>query len=242
MFAAARLTARTAILAALALSLALSLVISSSVRYGHADVPVAETAADIQPLEAGQKAPRFTVETVDNRRFDFDPRDLERPVILISFRGGWCPFCNMHLSELRDAIPEIREMGVDVLFLSGDRSELLLESLGRETQDAIDGRGYTILSDANAQAAVALGIAFRASDRTIQRRLDKGDDIEQSSMARHGVLPVPAVFAINRDGVITYAYANPDYRIRISADELIAAATEMVATRQDRDLLQSSTR
>lgn len=231
MFAGIRPTARTVVLGALASSLVLSLVISSSARYGHADVPVALTAADIRPLEAGQKAPRFTVETVDNERFDFDPRTLERPVILISFRGGWCPFCNMHLSELRDAIPEISKMGVDVLFLSGDRSELLLESLSRETQDAIDGLGYTILSDANAQAAIALGIAFKASDRTIQRRLDKGDDIELSSMARHGVLPVPAVFAINRDGVITYAYANPDYKIRISAHALVAAATEIVTAK-----------
>lgn len=230
MFTGIRPTARTTVLGALALSLVLSLVISSSVRYGHADVPVALTAADIQPLKAGRKAPRFTVETVDNQRFDFDPRDLERPVILIAFRGGWCPFCNMHLSELRDVIPEISNMGVDVLFLSGDRSELLLESLGRETRDAIDGLGYTILSDANAQAAIALGIAFKASDRTIQRRLEKGDDIGESSMARHGVLPVPAVFAINRDGVITYAYANPDYKIRVSADELVAAAKEIAPT------------
>ncbi len=43
-------------------------------------------------------------------------------------------------------------------------------------------------------------------------------------MARHGVLPVPAVFAINREGIIEYAYANPDYKIRMSADDLMAAA------------------
>jgi peroxiredoxin len=137
----------------------------------------------------------------------------------------------MHLSELRDAIPEISKMGIDVLFLSGDRSELLLTSLSRETQDDIDGLGYTILSDANAQAAIALGIAFKASDQTMQRRIEKGDDIEESSMARHGVLPVPAVFAINREGIITYAYANPDYKVRVSADELVAAATEIAATK-----------
>lgn len=218
---------RTLVLSALVITLAASLSISMSVRYGHADVPVALTADDIQPLEAGDVAPRFTVQTVDNQRFDFDPRDLQRPVILVSFRGGWCPFCNMHLSELRNAIPVIRDMGVDVLFLSGDRPELLLASLRRETQEAIDGLDYTILSDANAQAAIALGIAFKAPDRTIQRRLERGDDIERSSMARHGVLPVPAVFAINRDGLIEYAYANPDYKIRLTADELIAAAGEI---------------
>jgi len=225
------LSSRTLVLAALAAMLVSSLIISTSVRFGHADVPVAATAADIQPLQPGDPAPRFSVETVDNERFDFDPRKLERPVILISFRGGWCPFCNMHLSELRHAIPAIGDLGVDVLFLSGDRSELLLASLSRETQEDIDGLDYTILSDANAQAAVALGIAFRASDRTIKRRKERGDDIERSSMARHGVLPVPAVFAINAEGLIEYAYANPDYKVRMPADELIAAAAKISGTR-----------
>lgn len=224
MFAGFRPTARSFVLGSLALTLVLSLIYSNSVQFGHADVPVARTAAEIQPLGVGDMAPHFTVETMDNERFEFDPRDLQRPVILISFRGGWCPYCNMHLSELRHAIPEISNMGIDVLFLSGDRSELLVKSLGRETQEDIDGLGYTIMSDANAQAAIALGIAFKASDRTIQGRLDKGDDIERSSMARHGVLPVPAVFAVNREGVITFAYANPDYKARVSEDELMAAA------------------
>jgi peroxiredoxin len=224
MFADMRLTARSLILVSLATTLVLSLVYSTSIQFGHADVPVARTAAEIQPLGPGDPAPRFTVETVDNKRFDFDPRILQRPAILIAFRGGWCPYCNMHLSELRHAIPEISAMGIDVLFLSGDRSALLISSLERETQDHIDRPGYTILSDANARAAIALGIAFKASDRTLERRREKGDDIEDSSMARHGVLPVPAVFAVNREGMITFAYANPDYKIRLSSDELLAAA------------------
>ena len=202
-----------------------SLVYSASVRYGHADVPVAETAAEIQPLATGDRAPHFTVETVEGKRFEFEPRKLERPVILISFRGGWCPYCNMHLSELRSTLPTIRDMGIDVLFLSGDRSEILFESLGRETREDIEGLDYTILSDANAQAALALGIAFKASDRTIERRRQKGDDIEASSMARHGVLPVPAVFAIDRDGIIAFMHADSDYKVRLRANELLAAAS-----------------
>ncbi len=231
MLAGIHLTTRSLILISLATTLVLSLVYSTSMQFGHADVPVARTAAEIQPLGPGDAAPRFTVETVDNERFDFDPRILERPVILVAFRGGWCPFCNLHLSELRHAIPEISAMGIDVLFLSGDRSELLISSLERETQDRIDGLGYTVLSDANAQAAIALGIAFKASDRTLERRHERGDDIEDSSMARHGVLPVPAVFAVDREGMITFAYANPDYKIRLSPDELLAAASA-IATRE----------
>jgi peroxiredoxin len=207
----------------------MSLVYSMSIRHGHADVPVAETADAIRPLGAGDAAPRFIVESVDNEPFEFDPLTLERPVVLLAFRGGWCPFCNMYLSDMRQAIPEISAMGIDVLFLSGDRSELLFASLNRETQEDIAGLEYTILSDANAQAAIALGIAFRASDRTMNRRQEKGEDIAGSSMDRHGVLPVPAVFAIDKHGIIQFAYTNANYKIRLPADELVAVAREIAA-------------
>ncbi len=212
-----------------AVLICMSLVCSVSMRHGHADVPVAETADAIRPLAAGDVAPRFNVETVAGLPFEFVPQNLERPVVLLAFRGGWCPYCNMYLSEMRHAIPQISAMGVDVLFLSGDRAELLYASLGRETQEDIAGLPYTILSDADAQAAIALGIAFRASDRTMNRRAEKGDDIAGSSMARHGVLPVPAVFAIDRHGMIQFAYSNANYKVRLPAEELMAAAREIAA-------------
>jgi peroxiredoxin len=130
----------------------------------------------------------------------------------------------MHLSELRNVIPEIHELGVDVLFLSGDRPEMLYSSLGEDTQEDIADLDYTIYSDADANAAIALGIAFQASDRTINRRMEKGQDVEGSSMLKKGVLPVPSVFAVSRDGVIAFAYSNANYKIRVPANELLAVA------------------
>jgi peroxiredoxin len=220
---------RTLMSLGLAAVLSSSLVCSTAIRHGHADVPIAATAEQIQPLGVGDEAPWFTVRTVGDEPFVLDPQALQRPAILITFRGGWCPFCNMHLSELKDAIPQISDLDVDVLFLSGDRPELLYASLERETAESIADLGYTILSDADAQAAMALGIAFRASDRTIERRHEKGQDIEKSSMDRHGVLPVPAVFVVGRDGMISYTYVNPDYKIRLPADDLLAAARSIAA-------------
>ena len=209
--------------------LGLSIASSVAIQAGHADVPIAETADLIEPLGKGDQAPRFIVQTVDGEAFDFDPQNLERPVVLLIFRGGWCPFCNMYLADMRHAIPAIRELGVDVLFLSGDRSELLFDSLQQETQEDIAGLDYTLLSDADAQAAIALGIAFKASQRTINRRREKEQDIDGSSMLKHGVLPVPAVFAIDKHGEIRFAYTNADYRNRLPADELLAAAREIAA-------------
>ena len=220
---------RPLIIVALAATLALSLVHSSAIREGHADVPVAATADQVQPLQPGDPAPRFIVETVDSEPFDFDPGKLEKPVMLLAFRGGWCPYCNMHLSELRHVIPEIHDLGVDILFLSGDRSELLYESLEGQVQEDIAGLDYTILSDADAQAAIALGIAFRAGDRTVEYVKNKGDGYTASSMERHGVLPVPAVFAIGKDGVIAYSYVNADYKVRLPANDLLSAARMIAA-------------
>ncbi len=215
--------------AALAAALAFSLVCSNAIRHGHADVPIAATADAVQPLIAGDLAPRFIVRTVNGEPFDFNPQQMEKPALILVFRGGWCPYCNVYLSDMRHVVPEIRELGVDVLFLSGDRPELLFESLEDQARDEIDGLDYTILSDADAQAAISLGIAFRTAQRTIDYVKDKGDGYRASSMERHGVLPVPAVFAVDAKGVIEFSYVNPDYKRRLPADELLAAAKRIAA-------------
>jgi peroxiredoxin len=207
--------------------LILSLMCSLSLQQSHAEMAIAASADQITPLKSGEQAPAFVVLDADGNEFSFDPDALERPAVLITFRGGWCPFCNMHLSELRTVVPEIAAMGVDVMFLSGDRPEMLYASLAADTQETIADLDYKIYSDADAQAAIALGIAFKASDRTINRRLDKGQDIEDSSMLQHGVLPVPAVYAIDTSGTIRFDFVEPDYKVRLPAEELLAVAKEL---------------
>jgi len=173
----------------------------------HADRAIAEgyaalpASADLTtPLKSGDRAPGFTVRTVDDKPYVFDPDNLEKPTILISFRGGWCPYCNMHLSELRHVIPEISESGYDILFLSNDRPELLYSSLKQETQDAIDGLNYVILSDAKITAAMALGTAFRV-DKGLTDYMDKkGRDYQGSSIGMHNALAVPAVYVAGLQG------------------------------------------
>ena len=217
--------AHVALLALFAVAIVYSVILQA----GHADVPVAESAELVTPLGSGDDAPRFVVETVSGESFDFDPSQLQRPVVILTFRGGWCPYCNMYLSEMRNAIPEIQAMGIDVLFLSGDRPEQLYASLSQETQEDIDGLGYTLLSDADTQAARALGIAFKAPAGLINYLGDSGTDIDDSSITRHGVLPVPSVFAIDEQGIIQFAYTNADYKVRLPADELLQAAEEIAA-------------
>lgn len=197
----------------------------------HSDRAIADeyaalpaSAQEITPLKKGDRAPAFTVRSVDGKPYEFDPEKLQNPTILISFRGGWCPYCNLHLSELRTVIPELRESGYDVLFLSNDRPDMLYSSLQRETREDIDGLDYVILSDAELDAARALGTAFRIDKRLTDYLDDNGRDYRESSIGMHNALAVPAVYVIGKSGNIVFDFVEPDYKVRLPAEDLLAAA------------------
>lgn len=182
----------------------------------YAAVPM--TAEEVRPLPEGSSAPAFVVRKPDGADWRFDPGLLRSPVMLIFYRGGWCPYCNAHLAALREAETELKQMGFEVLFLSADRPEKLYASLKEPAP------GYTLLSDSRMQAARAFGIAFRVDDATVRRYLEHGIDLEAASGETHHELPVPAVFLVDQRGVIRFVHVNPDYKVRISATELLAAA------------------
>ena len=183
---------------------------------------IADTAELVMPLQSGQSAPQFTALYADGNVYAFDPNARDATTVLIFYRGGWCPFCNMHLSELKDVVPQLDAQGVEVLFISADRPEILRSSLAEENQ-ALE---YTLLSDASMQIASEFGIAFRVPDSYLNRLKEFGTDLEQASGHSHKALPVPAVFVIDADGVVQFTYANPDYKIRLPSDKVVAAATQ----------------
>jgi len=177
------------------------------------------TSADqVQPLLAGMKAPDFTVRNVENNPFQYIADTQTKPIVLTFFRGGWCPYCNLHLSELRLAEKQLKEMGFDIWFISIDKPELLLESLDDPNIT------YTIYSDSSLDATRAFGLAFRVDDETNTRYLSHDIDLEKASGENHHVLPAPATYIIGTDGIINFAYINPLYKVRLHPDVLLAAA------------------
>ncbi|MDH4108328.1 MAG: redoxin domain-containing protein [Gammaproteobacteria bacterium] len=185
---------------------------------------IAASAAAITPLRAGDPAPAFELRTVNDQAWRFEPDRLERPTVLISFRGGWCPYCNLHLSELRHVIPDLRADGFDVLFLSGDAPAQLYAGLQQETQQDIDGLDYTILSDAGIEAALAFGTAFRTGEGLNDYLDEKAYDYAGSSIARYSALSVPYVYIVDTSGTIVFDFVEPDYKVRLPADKLMKAA------------------
>ncbi len=195
---------------------AVALGILMTAAFAAREVP--NSAEEVVPLEAGAAAPNFVAKTVDGEDYPFDASNLESPTLLIFYRGGWCPYCNTHLKELKDVVPALNDAGHDVLFLSADGPHALVDSLREPVPE------YRLLSDASMEAARGFGVAFRVDDDTYKRYQGYGIDLEKASGFDHHQLPVPAVFLIGTDGKIEFAYSNPDYKIRLAPKDLLAAA------------------
>jgi len=197
-------------------------IFSSPLRAQDPRSSIHETAEQVQPLLPGMKAPSFTVQDVEGNTVAIDPASLENPLVLTFYRGGWCPFCNMYLAEMRHAEKELTGLGFDIWFISIDKPELLYASL--EQPDV----AYTIYSDSSLDATRAFGLAFRVDDDTYERYIGYDINLEEASGETHHVLPAPSTFIIGTDGIINFQYTNPDYKVRLHPDVLLAAARAYV--------------
>jgi peroxiredoxin len=178
---------------------------------------VPDDPTKVVPAAVGSMAPAFNAVEVDGKQFHFDPAHLHAPAMIIFFRGGWCPYCNAHLQDLRTVEPEIVAMGYHVLFLSTDRPDLLYSSLKEKVN-------YHILSDSSLEAARAFGVAYRIDAEAFKKMRDFGVDLEKTQGTDSHELPVPSVFIVDRSGVVRFRYFDPDFRVRLDAASVLRAA------------------
>lgn len=178
----------------------------------------ASTQEDICPLLVGASVPELELKTVEGGPFDLNKAIKEKPTIIIFYRGGWCPYCNMHLGQLQKIESQLIQSGYQIIAISPDRPEKLHNSIEKNKLN------YLLLSDSKMTAARAFGISFRVDDKTIVKYKGYGIDLEEASGEPHLLLPVPSVFVVGQDGVIKFSYVNPNYKVRIDPDLLLAAA------------------
>lgn len=183
--------------------------------------------AQVRPLAVGVHAPLFSATRIDGTVRVFKPDGYARPAIVIFYRGGWCPYCNMQLSDLRLVEPKLRAQGFEIVFLSTDRPEILYSSL-KDTDIH-----YTLLSDSHLDAANLFHVVYHLDDATLAGLKKYGVDLEKTTGTALHELPVPSVFIIDTTGTIRYVYSNPDYEIRLGAEALLAAAQPFATVKAD---------
>jgi peroxiredoxin len=179
---------------------------------------IPDSPQQVQPLSVGARAPIFAARTTGGALRTFEPDSYKKPMVVLFYRGGWCPYCNAQLSDLHLVEPKLRKSGFEIVFLSTDRPELLYSSL-----KATDIH-YTLLSDSHLEAAKAFHVAYHVDDATLAKMREYGVNLEATTGTKEHELPVPSVFIIDTSGTIRFVYSNPDYKIRLGADALWTAA------------------
>ena len=205
------------------LPVALMLVVATAVFAGENKMTegskkIAASAEDICPLLVGAKIPTITIKTHDGADFDLNAVVAQKPTVLIFYRGGWCPYCNLHLGELQKIEPDLLNLGYQIIAISVDRFEKLAPTIEKQKLN------YTLLADNQARATTAFGLAYEVNDAMFERLKKFGMDLQEASGQTHHILPVPAAFLIGTDGVIKFSYVNPNYKVRVNAEVLLAAA------------------
>jgi peroxiredoxin len=182
-------------------------------RLAAQDLPA--SATDISPLLIGERIPAISVTDVEGKTISLLQLASQRQTVLIFYRGGWCPYCNVHLGELQTIEKDILSAGFQVVAISPDSPDSLRSSADKHDLN------YMLLSDSDTHASRAFGIAYAAPESHYEKLM------AYSAQGNKGVLPVPSVFVTNKQGEILFEYINPNYKTRISGSLLLAVLREL---------------
>lgn len=172
---------------------------------------------DISPLLIGEKIPMLRLQKSSGEMFDLNKSVSQKPTILVFYRGGWCPYCSKQLSGLQQIEKDLTKIGYQVIAISTDSPENLSKTMGKEKLS------YTLLSDADLNAAKRFGIAFKGP-----KNYDKFLPETSGGKNVDKLLPVPSVFILDQKGTILFEYINPNITQRLSAPLLKAAAAALL--------------
>lgn len=171
-----------------------------------------------EPLAVGEKMPNANVRQADGETVNLSELTRNQNTVLVFYRGGWCPYCTTQLKELVHIEARLREAGWQIIALSPDSPAKLREAL-EESEFP-----YQLISDNEVNAAKAFGLAFTVDDKGFDLLKGFGIDLEAASGRYHRMLPVPGVFLVDETGTISFAHHDPDYKKRLSTEELLDAA------------------
>jgi peroxiredoxin len=165
--------------------------------------------------KAGDKAPEFTLKDQDGNPVSLVSLLAKGPVVASFYRGAWCPYCNMDLQALQDALPGIEARGASLIAISPQTAPNSRKSQ-RDNKLA-----FPILSDDKSRVAAAYGLRFSLPDYLVELYKSFKNDLPTFNDDPAWVLPMPARYVIGSDGIIAYAEVNPDYTRRPDPSELL---------------------
>jgi peroxiredoxin len=169
-------------------------------------------------LKVGDSIPDVTLRAVEDKEVRLRKLVADKPAVLVFYRGGWCPFCNLHLQSLAGIQDDLAREGVQLIAISMDQPSKLRETMQKDKLD------YTLLSDSDAKAVKAFGISYKVDDATLEMLKTHNVDLDAATGNSNHILPHPAVFVVSTKGVIRFVHVNPDFKVRLEPSKVLEAA------------------
>jgi peroxiredoxin len=167
-------------------------------------------------LFISSRAPDFKAKDQDGK--DVRLKDIlkeGKKVVLVFYRGQWCPYCNRELSRLQDSLSLINEKGAVLIAVSPEKPENISKTIEKTKA------GYSILYDEGAKIMKAYDVEFEVPENTVTRYRNSGIDLSKLNTEAGKYLPVPAVYIIDKESTVTYRFFEPDYKKRPSVKDIL---------------------
>lgn len=182
-----------------------------------AGAEIAATGVGKNAPKPGDMAPDFTLPNAKGQQIKLSDLYKSGPVVLIFYRGGWCPFCNLELRAYQREIERFKKAGINIVAVSPEKPDHSLST--KEKNELV----FEILSDVKNDVARLYGLLFDLPQALIPIYQSFGVDLLEHNSTKTWSLPVPGTFAIAQGGKIKLAMTDVDYTNRLEPMDCFAA-------------------
>ncbi len=172
-------------------------------------------------IKVGEKAPDFVLNNALGKPVSLKDKLKQGPVVLVFYRGAWCPFCNMHLHALQASLPEFKKYGAQLITITPQTPDKSVEQFREK------GYPFEVLSDLDSKVMKDYRLYFELPADLVEVYKQHGLDIESFNGKGRNVLPVPGSFVIDTSGIVRAMYADTDYKKRMEPSAIIDALIKM---------------
>ena len=165
-------------------------------------------------LKVNDKSPEFSAKDQNGKTISLQNELKNGKVVLIFYRGQWCPYCNKELKDMQNSLSFITSKGAVVVAVTPELPENISKTIGKTNAS------YSILSDDGLKIMKAYDVAYAVDPALNEKYKGYGIDLMKANGANGANLPIPAVYIIDTNGNIIYRYFDVDYRNRASVKEI----------------------
>jgi peroxiredoxin len=188
--------------------------------------PAPAAPASMPGLKVGDKAPDPQLAKPNGDPVQLSELYARTPIVLVFYRGGWCPYCNKQLSGLQEHLERIAIQGAFIIAVTPEGPSQI------EKTTADQKITYAILSDYKHEAAEQFKILFEMSPEMQEKYKGYGVDLSTKNWDRTWRLPHPAAYVIDKEGTIRYAFCAEDYKQRADPEAILAVLEDLAAERE----------